>query len=81
MLDIGPEDSAVSIPFTRLQPQTNPARVPRLEQSDRIAGDEFERRYDAIPDLKKAKLLDGEMDMSSRVRMNFHGRPHASVIA
>jgi hypothetical protein len=33
--------------------------VPTLENCDRLTGAEFERRYEAMPQLKKAELIEG----------------------
>jgi Uma2 family endonuclease len=54
--------------------------VPPLETGYRLTRDEFERRYDAMPDLKKAELIEGVVYVGSRVRLNRHGRPHAQLI-
>ena len=35
------------------------ARIPPLQNGDRLSRDEFERRYLAMPRLKKAELIDG----------------------
>jgi Uma2 family endonuclease len=53
------------------------SRIPELRAGDRLTRDEFERRYDAMPDLKKAELLEGVVYMPSPVRYDQHGRPHA----
>ena len=34
-------------------------KLPPLENGDRLTREEFERRYDAMPDLKKAELING----------------------
>jgi Uma2 family endonuclease len=47
-----------------------------LEAGDRLTREEFERRYDAMPDLKKAELIEGVVYMPSPVRQRRHGRPH-----
>lgn len=52
-------------------------RIPVLRAGDRLSRDEFERRYDAMPDLKKAELLEGVVYMPSPVRYTQHGHPHA----
>lgn len=52
-------------------------RVPVLRAGDRLSRDEFERRYDAMPDLKKAELLEGVVYTPSPVRYTQHGHPHA----
>jgi Uma2 family endonuclease len=57
------------------------AAVPPLEQGDHLTRDEFERRYDAMPGLKKAELIEGVVFMPSPVRLNHHGRPHIKLSA
>ncbi len=54
--------------------------VPPLEPGDRLTRDEFERRYQAMPKLKKAELIEGVVYMPSPVRVRRHGRPHARII-
>jgi len=51
--------------------------VPPLENGDRLTRDEFERRYDAMPNLKKAELIDGVVYLGSPVRHKSHGKPHS----
>jgi Uma2 family endonuclease len=51
-----------------------------LEPGDRLTRDEFERRYDAMPNLKKAELLEGIVYMPSPVRQRRHGQPHVNLI-
>ena len=55
-------------------------RVPPLENGDRLSREEFERRYDAMPGLKKAELIEGVVYVPSPVRIRRHGRPHAHLI-
>jgi Uma2 family endonuclease len=57
-----------------------PARIPPLESGDQLTRQEFERRYDAMPDLKKAELIEGEVHMPSPVRWKQHAGPHADFI-
>src|SRR5436305_14615860 len=54
--------------------------VPPLENGDRLSRAEFERRYDAMPDLKKAELIEGVVYVPSPVRLHRHGRPQAHLI-
>jgi Uma2 family endonuclease len=61
----------------RERPSTAPAR---LENGDRLTRIEFERRYDAMPDLKKAELIDGVVFMGSPVTHDRHGNPHFNLI-
>jgi hypothetical protein len=57
-----------------------PAQIPPLEPGDQLTRDEFERRYDAMPLLKKAELIEGVVHMRSPVRWKRHASPHASII-
>jgi Uma2 family endonuclease len=48
---------------------------PPLEPGDRLTREEFERRYEAMPHLKKAELIEGVVHMPSPVRYARHGQP------
>lgn len=56
------------------------ARVIPLQNGDRLTRDEFERRYSAMPDVKKAELIEGVVYMPSPVNHEYHGGPHFDVI-
>src|SRR5438105_15925220 len=60
-------------------PPAPPAAVPPLENGDHLTRAEFERRYDAMPGLKKAELIEGVVFMPSPVRLTHHGRPHSAL--
>jgi Uma2 family endonuclease len=51
-----------------------------LENGDRLTRAEFERRYHAMPNVKKAELIEGRVYMSSPVRARKHGQPHGAII-
>ncbi|MBD2578414.1 Uma2 family endonuclease [Oscillatoria sp. FACHB-1406] len=51
--------------------------LPPLENGDRLTRLEFERRYRAMPHLKKAELVEGVVYVASPVRVNHHAKPHA----
>jgi len=51
-----------------------------LENGDRLSRSEFERRYTAMPHIKKAELIEGVVYMASPVRFESHGEPHSLVI-
>lgn len=51
------------------------APLPPLEQGDYLTRDEFERRYHAMPGVKKAELIEGKVYMPSPVRRKSHGEP------
>jgi hypothetical protein len=55
--------------------------VPPLEPGDKLSRAEFERRYDAMPNLKKAELIEGIVYMPSPVRLQRHSRPNAHLVA
>jgi Uma2 family endonuclease len=48
-----------------------------LESGDRLTRAEFERRYEAMPGVKKAELIEGVVYMPAAVRYEGHGRQHA----
>jgi Uma2 family endonuclease len=54
--------------------------IPPLENGDRLSRAEFERRYEAMPHLKKAELIEGVVYVPSPVRHRFHGEPHSYVM-
>jgi Uma2 family endonuclease len=54
--------------------------IPPLKNGDRLTREEFERRYDAMPQLKKAELIEGVVYMPSPVRLRRHGSPHARLV-
>jgi Uma2 family endonuclease len=47
-----------------------------LEPGARLTADEFMRRYEAMPSVKKAELIEGIVYMPSPVRLRKHGNPH-----
>lgn len=53
---------------------------PPLEAGDRLTRAEFERRYHAMPQMKKAELIEGVVHMPSPVRLRHHGRPQARLL-
>src|SRR5438874_13706497 len=65
---------------TSTRPHVDSPASPRLEPHDRLSREEFERRYEAMPHLKKAELLKGEVHMPSPVRLKRHGEPHALMV-
>lgn len=55
--------------------------VPPLENGDRLNRFEFERRYAAMPTVKKAELIEGTVYMPAALRFKSHGEPHGWVVA
>jgi Uma2 family endonuclease len=64
---------------TRRTPPGSP-EVPSLEQGDHLTREEFERRYDAMPEVNKAELIEGVVHMPSPVRWKKHAGPHLDMI-
>ena len=64
-----------------LDPVTGRSLIPPLEQGDHLALAEFERRFDAMPTLKKAELIEGVVHMGSPVRWEQHGQRHGLALA
>src|SRR5205809_566834 len=50
-----------------------------LEPGDRLSRDEFERRYERMPHLKKAELIEGIVYLPSPARFGKHGEPHVHL--
>ncbi|MGE0826403.1 MAG: Uma2 family endonuclease [Candidatus Binatia bacterium] len=53
--------------------------TPPLENGDQLTRPEFERRYEAMPHLKKAELIEGVVYVPSPVRYEGHGRQHSML--
>lgn len=66
------------------QRDSSPARAriicPPLESGDRLTRKEFERRYEAMPEVKNAELIEGVVYMGSPVRARSHGTPHGVIL-
>ncbi|MBD3558822.1 Uma2 family endonuclease [Planktothrix sp. FACHB-1355] len=57
-----------------------PLTIPPLENGDKLTRAEFERRYEAMPEVKKAELIEGMVYMASPVRAKNHGKPHSRIM-
>ena len=57
-----------------------PALLPTLENGDRLDRDEFERRYAAMPHVRKAELIEGVVYMAAALRFRSHSQPHGRLI-
>lgn len=53
--------------------------VPPLQPGDRLTRPEFERRFDATPNLKKAELIEGVVYMPPPVSHAGHAAPHLRI--
>jgi len=56
------------------------SRIPPLESGDRLTRYEFERRYRAMPRVKKAELIEGVVYVASPLRFRSHAQPHGNLM-
>jgi Uma2 family endonuclease len=61
-------------------PINSPVYIPPLESGDRLTRFEFERRYTAMPNLKKAELIEGVVYVASPLRFEPHAEPHGDLM-
>lgn len=73
---------AVNQSLTEQQPidEAKSAPIPPLESGDRLSRHEFERRYEVMPQIKKAELVEGVAYVASPLRFESHAEPHSSLI-
>lgn len=55
-------------------------KVPPLHAGDRLSRFEFERRYEAHPEIKIAELIDGVVYMPSPARFSEHAQSHGHMV-
>ena len=60
---------------------TGTTAIPPLENGDHLTRDEFERRWNAMPELKHAELIEGVVHMPSPIRMRHHSGPRFDLIS
>src|SRR5579859_6335361 len=68
-------------PVTPAEPIDRNGAIPPLESGDRLTADEFLRRFEAMPGLKKAELIQGVVYVPSPVRHRYHGRQHYHLLS
>jgi len=59
----------------RAEPSRPERDIPQLENGAHLSAAEFLRRYEAMPELKKAELINGIVYMASPIRFDRHGEP------
>ncbi|OCQ99672.1 hypothetical protein BCD67_14755 [Oscillatoriales cyanobacterium USR001] len=70
-----------STPVKSLISQLTPSQdLANLENGDRLTRPEFERRYQAMPEIRKAELIEGVVYMASPLRFKSHAKPHGRLI-
>jgi Uma2 family endonuclease len=69
------------LPMSRTGPKPiRPSIVPPLQPGDHLTRAEFERRYDATPNLHKAELIEGVVFMPPPVSHQEHSAPHGWLV-
>jgi hypothetical protein len=63
-----------------MEAPTRSPTTPLLHNGDHLDRDEFERRYNAMPEVKKAELIEGVVYLPSPVRFDEHGEQHAHLM-
>jgi Uma2 family endonuclease len=66
--------------MVKTPPQQQPMPVPPLENGDTLNRYQFERRYNFMPHLRKAELIEGVVYMPAALRFKSHGQPHGNLI-
>lgn len=61
-------------------PKSLSKSIPPLESGDRLTRPEFERRYAAMPHVKKAQLVEGVVYMPAALRFKSHAEPHSFLM-
>jgi Uma2 family endonuclease len=74
--DMATQTTPQAASFTPVAPAPSEP-IPPLENGDRLSCAEFERRYSAMPHVKKAELIEGIVYMPSPVRWRRHSKPHS----
>ncbi|MBM4458155.1 MAG: Uma2 family endonuclease [Chloroflexi bacterium] len=76
---VRPETQAPIVPGAAAS-RLRPRGIPRLSPGDHLTRAEFERRYEAAPQINKAELIEGVVYMPSPTRAEQHSRPHGDVV-
>ncbi|MFB2934879.1 Uma2 family endonuclease [Aerosakkonemataceae cyanobacterium BLCC-F154] len=69
-----------SLPKSMISQVRDSQKLPPLSNGDRLTRPEFERRYHAMPEVKKAELIEGVVYMASPLRFRPHAKPHGRLI-
>ncbi|MGO8747297.1 MAG: Uma2 family endonuclease [Thermoguttaceae bacterium] len=70
----------MAMPQTLASESPQSERVPELRAGDRLTRPEFERRYAAMPHVKKAELIEGVVYMPPPASQEEHGGPTFNVV-
>jgi Uma2 family endonuclease len=73
------QDEATAVIGPAARP-VNGGGIPPLVAGDHLSRAEFERRYHAMPHVKKAELVEGIVYMPSPTYHAPHGKPHSRIV-
>ena len=79
-LTVAPRKTPAPLP-AQGGPAAQGQRLPPLNAGDQLTRAEFERRYLAHPNIKKAELIEGVVYMPSPIHLTKHAQPHYNIIA
>lgn len=65
----------MSTQFEHLPEYSAAVHILPLANGDRLSRTEFERRWEAMPNLKNAELIEGIVYMAAALRIKQHGKP------
>ncbi|MDA1137270.1 MAG: Uma2 family endonuclease [Planctomycetota bacterium] len=54
--------------------------VPPLQNGDRLTREQYMRRYESMPEVKKAERIEGKVYMPSPVNQEYHSGPHTDIV-
>lgn len=66
--------------MVRITARQQSLSIPPLESGDRLNCYEFERRYNSMPSLKKAELIEGVVYVPAALRFRSHAQPHGNLM-
>ncbi len=66
--------------MVEISPQQKHEPIPPLESGDRLNCYEFERRYSAMPHIRKAELVEEVVYVPAALRFRSHSQPHGNLI-
>ncbi len=66
--------------MVKTPPRQQVLATPPLESGDRLTRYEFERRYNAMLQLRKAELIEGVVYMAAALRFKSHAEPHSNLL-
>jgi putative restriction endonuclease len=70
----------MAMPGTTSFAAVTPSRIPLLRAGDCLSRDEFERRYEATPDIRHAELIEGKVYVPPPISLDEHASPQSDLL-